>query len=488
MTFHPLEELLRPRSIAVVGVSKSGRGGSQFLNSIKEQGFKGELYAVNPKYDELFDMKVYPSVRAIPGPVDYVISSIPSHHVLDLIDDCIHKNVKLIHLFTARFSETGRPEAIELEQEVLRRARSAGIRIIGPNCMGVYYPAAGLAFRQNCPKTSGRAGFISQSGSVAGEIIQTASQRGVFISKGVSYGNAIDLNESDYLEYMSEDPETGIILMYIEGVRDGRRFFNTLRRVTARKPVIIIKGGRGSSGARATASHTASLAGSIQVWNVAVSQAGAISVSNMQEMIDLAVAFNFLPPVTGYRVGVGGGAGGTSVTAADLCEEAGLDVVPLPDTIVNELKARGNSAWDWISNPIDFSILPRDEQGIEILQLMATDPGFDLIINFIGPPHFDRFTRAGLGKATVEQFLTITGLNSSNRNPTLLVLEERGYTEKDETGENFKFVLMVKRDLIDAGLPIFRDIGSAARAACRLINYYEKKTARIKQGDGNAAS
>lgn len=480
MTVHFLEELLSPRSVAVAGVSKSGWGGSQFVNAMKTQGFQGEIYPVNPKYEELFDMKVYPSVKDIPGPVDYVISSVPSHQVLNLIDDCIHKGVRIIHLFTARFSETGRQDAIELEQEVLRRARSAGIRIIGPNCMGVCYPKMGLAFRpaHHAKVEPGRVGFISQSGSVAGEMIEMCNLRGMSISKGVSYGNAIDLNESDYLEYLGEDPETDIILMYVEGVRDGRRFFNTLKKVTSQKPVIIIKGGRGVSGTRATASHTASLAGSIGVWNVAVSQAGAINVANMSELIDMAVAFHFLPPVYDFRVGVGGGAGGTSVTAADQCEEAGLNVVPLPDTIRNELKKRGNPAWDWISNPVDFSILPRDEESVEVLQLMAVDPGFDLVINYVSPHHFHRFASEGQERATIEEFMEKTGISKPDRNPIMIILDDRGQSEQDETGENFRFLLQIKKDLISAGMPIYFDIGSAARAANKMINHYRRQAAR----------
>lgn len=476
MTERPLKELLRPQSIAVVGASVTDRGGGQFVISIKEQGFKN-LYPVNPKYQELFGLKTYPGIKDIPGPVDYVISSVPSHHVLNLIDDCIHKGVKIVHLFTARFSETGRRDAIELEQEVLKKARSAGIRIIGPNCMGVYYPEVGLSFMPGCPQKSGKAGFISQSGSVAGEIIELCSQRGVYFSKGISYGNAIDLNECDFLEYLSGDPETDIILMYIEGVRDGRRFFNTLRRVTPKKPVIIIKGGRGASGTRATASHTASLAGSAHAWNAAITQAGAISASNVDELIDLTVASYFLPPIRGYRVGVIGGAGGTSVTAADLCEEAGLDVVPLPETIRHALKASGNEVWDWISNPVDFSILPRGgENFVEMLKLMVADPGFDLIINFMNSFQLQRLAQAGPEN--------ILGLfpekNVPDNNPILIALEDRRYILRDQTGDNLNFILTLKDELAAAGFPIFWNIESAARASFKLINYYKKKAARGK--------
>ena len=173
MSRHPLHEILRPNSIAVAGASEDGRGAG-FVTPLQELGFKGKIYPVNPKYagKEILGLKAYATVRDIPGPVDFVISSIPATQVLALLDDCAAKGVKGIHFFTARFSETGRPDAIALEKEVLRRARAANIRIIGPNCMGVYYPAWGISFNNSMPKESGPIGLASQSGSVTGEIIE----------------------------------------------------------------------------------------------------------------------------------------------------------------------------------------------------------------------------------------------------------------------------------------------------------------------------
>ena len=289
---HPLEEILHPRSIAVVGASGSGGRGGGFVTPLQELGYQGKIYPVNPKYSEIMGMKAYPSVKDIPGPVDYVISSIPASQVLDMIDDCSQKGVKCVHLFTARFSETGRKDAAELEQEILRQARKGGIRLIGPNCMGVYYPAEGLSFFGGMPKESGSVGAACQSGQAVHEIVDLAAQRGVRFSKAISYGNALDFNECDYLDYFAQDPETEIVLMYVEGVRDGRRFFDTLSRTAATKPVIILKGGRGKSGTRVVASHTASLAGSMEIWETLVAQAGAIPVKNFDEMVDVAVTIS----------------------------------------------------------------------------------------------------------------------------------------------------------------------------------------------------
>jgi len=183
--------------------------------------------------------------------------------------------------------------------------------------MGVYSPADGIAFHGDFPKECGPVGLVSQSGMLAREIVKNSPLRGIFFSKVFSYGNAIDLNETDFLDYLADDPETGVILCYIEGTKDGSGLFRSLKYAAARKPVVILKGGRGQSGERATASHTASLAGSSGTWETLITQTGAVMADSVEELIDLAASFRFLPPIKGKRVGVAGGAGGSSVLAAD---------------------------------------------------------------------------------------------------------------------------------------------------------------------------
>lgn len=470
MSAHPLEEILHPQSIAVVGASGSGGRGSGFLSPLLELGFKGKIYPVNPKYSEIEGMKAYPSLREIPDSVDYVISAVPAPEVLKMLEDCSQKGVKGVHLFTARFSETGRPEAADLEQEILKQARKRGIRLIGPNCMGVYYPRQGMSFRDGMPKESGSAGLASQSGNVAGEIIQTATSRGVYFSKAISYGNAIDLNESDYLDYFAQDPETKIILMYVEGVKDGQRFFNTLRRAASTKPVIIIKGGRGKSGARATASHTASLAGSVQIWETAVTQAGAVSVENLDELIDMAVSFYFLPPIRGRRVGVAGGAGGASVLAADQCEEAGLDVIPLPAEFREELRSKGVTIWDWLGNPADMSI--REDENFSVgavLEMMARNQNFDLLIAIIHGPHH-RWHK----EMSAETYLEEYRLKESSQKPLLAMLADTSLGTDDDDW-SWKLMREMRMQLIADNIPFYPTIERAARAARKLIDYHQKR-------------
>ena len=472
MSTHPLEELIHPRSIAVVGASASGRGGG-FLSPLLGQGFKGALYPVNPKYSEVLGLKAYARVRDIPGPVDYVISSIPAVGVLELIADCAEKGVKIIHLFTARFSETGRKDAAELEQEILRQAKKANIRLIGPNCLGLYYPAEGIAFNEGMPKESGTVGLASQSGQAVGEITGFAAQRGICFSKAISYGNALDFNECDYLDYFAQDPETKLVLLYIEGVRDGPRFLHSLRAAAATKPVIILKGGRGEAGTRATASHTASLAGSREIWNAVVNQAGAVNVEDIEELVDIALAFNFLPEMRRRNVGVVGGSGGSSVMAADLCEEAGLNVIPLPDVIRQELKRMNNAIWDWIGNPADFSISMGDESSADqVTKLMAAHPDFDFLITFVSGPW-----RRGPEPFSLEKHLERYSLNDMKNKPVVMVFEDRPryLSNDDDMGEYDKIVAEMRARFINDGYPMYPNIKRAASAVSKMIGYYEKR-------------
>jgi len=479
MSTYTLEEILHPQSIAVVGASDNPSGrGYDFYASLLEYGFKGKVYPVNPKYTELLGIKTYPSIKEIPGSVDYVISAVPSSAVLDMLEDCSQKGVKGVHLYTARFSETGRPEAAELEQEILKQARKQGIRIIGPNCLGVYYPKQGIAFDLSFPKESGSVGMISQTGGGARSFVPSASKRGIRFSKVISYGNAIDFNESDYLDYLSQDPETKLILMYVEGVRDGKRFLNALRRATSIKPVIIIKGGRGESGARATASHTASLAGSMRIWETAVTQAGAISAQSFDEMADLAVSFCFLPPIKGRRTGVAGGSGGASVLAADQCEETGLDIIPLPTEIREELKSKDMPIWDWIGNPADISITTGDDRFTPalMLQMMARNQNFDLLIAIMGT---GITRRPGQKEMPVDEYLEQYKLISTLK-PLLAVVGESHRGAESNLGiedyDEWKLMCEVITKLIAANIPVYPSIARAAKAARKMIGYYEKRS------------
>ena len=474
MSDHPLEEIFHPRSIAVVGASANFRGPA-FASPLKEFGFKGDIYPVNPKYEELFGLKTYARVNDIPGPVDYVISSVPASGVLDLVADCVEKNVKCIHLFTARFSETGRQEAADLEQEILRQARAGGVRLIGPNCMGLYYPKMGIAFSENMPKDSGPIALVSQSGGALGEIVGGAEKRGIRFSKAISYGNALDFNECDYLEYFIQDSETEIILMYIEGLRDPKKFQRILREATKIKPVVILKGGRGSAGTRATASHTGSMAGTQIMWDSMIKQSGAISAEDAEEMVDIVVNLHFSPPILGPRTAVAGGSGGGSVFAADLCEEAGLEIIDLPKEIRDELKARGNPVWDWIGNPADFSIsMGAFEETKELMKMMAAHPDFDLLIVFMSGP----WMGGGTGDISIENHMKQYHLREIAGKPMIIILQDRPMGPPMKDTQQLRDILdQMRQYMIQAKWPVYPSIKRAARAAVKVIEFYSRKQA-----------
>ncbi|MDD5038901.1 MAG: CoA-binding protein [Dehalococcoidales bacterium] len=479
MSSHPLEEIFHPQSIAVVGASENPRAaGYCFIDVLQQHEFKGKIYPVNPRYSEILGLKCYPSLRDVPGSVDYVISCIPAREVLGMLEDCSQKMVKAAHLFTARFSETGRPEAAELEQEILKQARKWNIRLIGPNCRGVYYPRQGISFYYDFPKESGVAGLISQTGGGSGIFVELASLRGVRFSKAISYGNGVDLNESDYLEYLARDPETKVIMMYVEGVRDGKRFFNTLRHAAGVKPVIVLKGGRGKSGARMAASHTASLAGSMGTWKAMVTQAGAIFAENIEEMIDLVVSFYFLPQISGLRVGVAGGSGGPSVLGADDCEEAGLDVIPLPSEIREELKSMGAPGWDWIGNPADMSMLGGFEfTGSKMLQMMGNNQNFDLLIAYtITIPGTRKEIRVTTLQSEVNDYINV---KKGCSRPLLVVVADKSIGINDYDDLMWKAVCEARTNLIAANIPIYPTIDRAAKAAKKMVDYYRRRDARV---------
>ena len=477
MSFDELEEILHPKSVAVVGASGNPSSwGYAYTSHLVEYGYRGKIYPVNPNYTDILDIRTYPRLGDVPGSVDYVISCIPAGQVLSLLEDSSQKGVKAVHLYTARFSETGRKEAAELEQEILKQARKLGIRLIGPNCMGVYYPREGLSFGYNLPKEAGSVGMASQTGGGASSFVHLAGMRGVRFSKAISYGNALDFNECDYLEYFAQDPETEIILMYVEGTRDGRRFLDSLRRVAATKPVVILKGGRGKSGTRVVASHTASLGGSMQTWEALVAQAGAIPVKNFDEMVDIAVSFCFLPPIRGSRVGVVGGGGGPSVLSADECEEAGLDVIPLPPEIREEMKSRGVAAWDWIGNPMDVSILGGFGFGdMDMLRLMAGNENFDLMIALMNESVMITLSRReGMMmrlKSAVEGY---TKLKNEDSKPLLAVLGDKS-SGIDYDDWSLKAISEARTRLIEANIPFYPTMGRAATAAKKLVDYYRER-------------
>lgn len=320
-----LRPIFEPRSVAVIGASNdlSKFGGRAFFIP-RETGYRGAIYPVNPNQGEIWGAKAYPSILDIPDEIDLAVIAIPASTVPHAMEECEQKGVKGAVVITAGFAEVG-AEGRRLQDEVVRVAHRAGIRFVGPNSNGMWSSRTRLNLLFGAAPQPGPISFVSQSGTLGGYLFQVATTKGYGFSKFVSSGNQASLNVSDYLEYLAEDEDTRAIVLYIEGIDEGRRFVDVAREVVRRKPIVAYKGGRTDVGSRATLSHTASMAGSDEVFDAACKQAGIIRCYEVIHPFDLAEALAAQPVPKGNRVTVIG-SGGQCVATADACAALGLEL------------------------------------------------------------------------------------------------------------------------------------------------------------------
>ena len=468
-----LGPLFSPNSIAIVGASLNPfSGGYQFTRFLIGHGFRGRLHLVNPTASEILGLKVYPRLTEIlESSVDYVISCIPADGVLSLLDDCSKKNVKLVHLFTARLKETGRDKETKLQDEILEKARRLGIRILGPNCMGVYCPGLGLSFNHELPGESGPVGGFFQSGGGAAELVRYSALRGIRFSKIINYGNASDIDEVELLDYFASDDETKVIASYIEGVKDGKKFVESLALAARKKPVIILKGGRGKTGAQLALSHTASLAGSINVWQAALKQCGATEVSNFQELVDQVVAFALLPSITGRRVIVAGGGGGKSAVSADIWEEEGFELPELTAEFRKKLKEKIPQLWDWVRNPIDASLFQGTPMvDVNVLEWLSNEDGFDIWVANLTQD--DPLPNDIWEDVLAPNFLNSVMAIKKKGKPVVCVIETGEIGPAEMKSWKWKAIAEVRKQIVDQGIAVFSSPERAAKAMRRLVNYW----------------
>ena len=464
-----LDYLFHPNSIAIAGVSTDMTklaSGRVFLEAVIDAGFKGKIYPVSRDRGKVLGLKVYSGIKDIPDTVDYVISAIPAQDTPQLIIDCAAKGVKAIHMFTAGFSEIADEEGEQLEAQIATIAQQRGIRIIGPNCMGLYCPKTGLAFHPDLPKESGNISFMSQSGGNAIYAVREAASRGIYFSKVISYGNARDINESDFLEYLTHDPETEIIAAYIEGAKNGTRFIETLKQATKAKPVIIYKGGTTENGTRAVASHTGTIAGSDRVWDSLLKQVGAIQVHSMEELLDILSLFRYMPPPKGRATAIIGIGGGMSVQAADACSRAGLTVPLLPTEIMGRLKELyASEAGGSFRNPVDTYFVRWDLLQ-ETIKVVADCDQIDLLITHLTVgfnPEYE--AKLNIIKPYIESIISIS---KEINKPTAIVLYPIGLTKFGQTTSK------AEATLYKAGFPVFPLVGQAAKAIAKFIDYHRR--------------
>ncbi|MCS7099001.1 MAG: CoA-binding protein [Sulfolobales archaeon] len=370
-----MEFFFSPKAVAVVGASRRpGKVGYELLRNLKEM-YRGNLYAVNPEAREILGVPCYPSLHAVPGEVDVAVVSVPAERVIDVAEEAGRKGVKGIIVISGGFKEIG-PEGAERERKLVEVTRKYGMRLIGPNCVGVYVPKTGMNTlflskdRQGYP-AHGFIAFASQSGAFGSAVLDWAAMRGIGMSKFVSYGNKADVDEVDVLLYLKDDEDTRVITLYVEGVERGREFFRVLREVTKYKPVVVLKSGRTEAGARAASSHTGSLAGSDTIYDSMFKQSGAVRAYSMEELFDLAMGLAMQPPAAGDRVVVLTVGGGSGVMATDSLSELGLSVPRLSESTIRKLR---EVLLPFASpyNPVDVTGSATDEHLVEAIEIVLS--------------------------------------------------------------------------------------------------------------------
>ncbi len=431
-----LDAIFRPRSIAVIGASRDRTAiGREILHNLIEYGFTGTVFPVNPKVSTVHSSKAYPDVESIPDPVDLAIVVVPSVKVEEVVDQCGRKGVKGIVVISAGFKEVG-GEGIEREARLLSKVRGYGMRMIGPNCMGVVNTDPEVRMNATFAKampaagdTKGKIGFISQSGALGEAILASARDMNLGISMFASTGNKADISGNDLLEYWENDPAVSVILMYLESFGNPSKFTQIARRLTRKKPVLAVKAGRSASGARAATTHTGSMAGLDVAVESLLDQCGVIRATSIEEMFVFARTLSKQPVPAGPRVGIVTNAGGPGILAADACEQLGLSLPNLTpgslDALRKVLPPEGTPA-----NPIDLIASAGPERYEPAVRIALEDPGVDsLLVIFVSPIMIDAHAVAraivagsrGTGKPVVSCFMGKIGWEEGIR-----VLEGEG--------------------------------------------------------------
>ncbi len=436
-TVASLEAILRPHSVAVIGTSRRPSSiGRRVYDAVRRYGFRGSAYAVNPHADDIDGQPCYPTIRDVPGPVDLAVIATPNTQVLQVLDECGDAGVKAAVILTAGFAELGQ-EGRALQQQALAKARANGMRIVGPNCMGVLNTDSAVrlnaSFAEQLPP-EGRVSIASQSGGVALALLQLAASRRVGISSFVSLGNKADVSGNDLLQWGESDSRTSVLLLYLESFGNPRRFAQLASRIARKKPIVVVKAGRTSSGSRAAGSHTAGLASNEAAVAALFEQSGVIRADTIDELFDVAQCLDLQALPRGNRVGIITNAGGPGILAADACEAAGLKVPTFePETQAN--LANGLSENATTTNPVDLVASAGPEAYEHAILTALQSPAIDsllVIYTSIQSAHTDSILE-GIGQAVVKARLAADSqkpvlactLSATGQSAPLLAGDER---------------------------------------------------------------
>ncbi|MCK4383706.1 MAG: CoA-binding protein [Candidatus Lokiarchaeota archaeon] len=411
------------RSIAVIGSSK--KRDYYFLRN-HQYMFKGNLYAVHPSAEDIPNFpndKIYSSILDIPEAIDFAFIAIPAKKVLEVMDECVEKGVKLVTVFTSEFSDAGTEEGVELEKELLRRAKDK-VRILGPNGLGLFFPKLGVAWRPGFPTNAGNVGFIAQSGGICNIAIYSSLELGINFSKVFSYGNGADLDFVDLLSFLINDPETEIILCYLEGIKEGQ--INTLRAILKEntKPIIVLKGGQSEMGAIAAKTHTASIAGDNKIWKNFFRQYNLIEVDSLEELLHTARLIDCYGVFKLENLAVVSISGGYGVVLADLIEKSGLEVPPFSPKIQHEISKRFFMAGTSPNNPLDFAAQFFAINIVkEVIDIILSDKGIDSLIVDLPGFYLTLSPRVKESKVFFKIMLESLNLGHKHNKPLILIMQ-----------------------------------------------------------------
>lgn len=468
-----LDPIFKPNAIAVIGASdKPGKWGFMMVDRQKRSGFEGPIYPVNPGKQEILGLRTYPSILDVPASVDLAVITVSADKVPQTLRDCAQKGVKGAVVITAGFAEIG-SEGKKLQDEVVAIARQGGIRFVGPNCMGIWSAAGNvnLCFLKKPDK--GSIAFVSQSGTYGAYLAEKAGAEGYGLSKFISIGNQADIAASEYLDYLAYDDDTKVITFYMEGFKDGRKFFELARKVTKKKPVVMYKSGRTKAGARAALSHTASLTGSEEIFEAMCRQAGIIRSFEPLQSFEMAEALVRQPIPNGKRIAIMG-SGGQCVVTSDACAALGMEIPEFDPRTVAELQKLLPPYASPPRNPVDFAGAYRsiNEEAAVIEKFLSLDYIDGVITNiptdwrwWTGPAALPKNSADPMGDKIKEAAAYFASLPQKYHKPIVTVRWSRTYSEAVESA------------LKKAGIPIYETSEQCARAMYALTKYGEIREA-----------
>jgi len=458
--------LFTPKTVAVIGASTKGTAfPNVFIRRIREFGFEGAIYPIHPSAAEIDGLPAYRTLADTPQPVDYAFIAVSAAQIPDMLAAAAGR-VRYAQVISSGFGEVD--EGRDLQNRLAAAARAGGMRLLGPNCLGIYSPRGKITFTETCPRQTGAVGVISQSGGLGTDIISRGMRRGLGFSGLVTVGNCADLGANDILEFYLADPQTRVIGLYVETARDGRRLFEILRAAQARKPVVLLKGGRTRQGIAAAASHTGSLAGDDRAWVALSRQTGCVRVDTLDEFIDALLAFQTLTPRRlrpTRSVVLFGNGGGASVLATDYFARLGLDIIPFEPQTVEALAALQLPPGCSITNPVDCPVgtLQQDNGRIaeKILDIIYAHGRPEALVM-----HLNLAAFAGRTRPEVLDNLMLAALRVQTQYPGqahfVLVLRSDGEPQTEARKREF-------RDRAAAlGIPVFDEMSNAGHALAAL--------------------